>query len=265
MEELIDIGVNLTHASFKDDRAQVIARARQAGVSTLILTGTSLAGSRRALELAHADASSWATCGVHPHDARHADSPEALRSLDELAREPRCVAVGECGLDFDRDFSPRPIQELVFEAQLELAAALKKPLFLHERAAHARFAAILGRWRPRLRAAVVHCFTGTGDELDAYLAMDLHIGITGWICDERRGSHLRKLVKHIPAERLLLETDAPYLLPRNVKPMPSHRRNEPMYLAHICAEVARDRGEEPALTAANATAAARRFFGLPLR
>ena len=106
----------------------------------------------------------------------------------------------------------------------------------------------------------MHCFTGDEEELSHYLERDFYIGITGWLCDERRGSHLRDLVRNIPAERLLLETDAPYLLPRNVKPMPSHRRNEPMYLAHICAEVARDRGEDIAVTAANATAAARSSF-----
>jgi TatD DNase family protein len=263
MEELIDIGVNLTHASFKDDRAQVMARARQAGVSTLVLTGTSLAGSRRALELARADASLWATCGVHPHDSRHADSNDAQRSLGELARDPRCVAVGECGLDFDRDFSPRPVQERVFEAQLELAAAVGKPVFLHERAAHTRFAAILARWRPRLTAAVVHCFTGAGDELDAYLAMDLHIGITGWICDERRGLHLRELVRRVPLERLMLETDAPFLTPRTMPGRGKRARNEPAYLPYVLAAVASALGVQPATVAAATTATAHRFFALP--
>jgi TatD DNase family protein len=263
MEELIDIGVNLTHASFKDDRAQVMTRAQQAGVSTLVLTGTSLAGSRRALELAHADASLWATCGVHPHDSRHADSSEAQRSLGELIRDPRCVAVGECGLDFDRDFSPRPVQERVFEAQLELAAALGKPVFLHERAAHGRFAAILARWRPRLTAAVVHCFTGTGDELDAYRAMDVHIGITGWICDERRGLHLRELIRRVPLERLMLETDAPFLTPRTMPGRGKRARNEPAYLPYVLAAVASALGLPESTVAAATTATARRFFALP--
>jgi TatD DNase family protein len=263
MEELVDIGVNLTHASFKDDRAQVIARARQAGVATLILTGTSLAGSRSALELARADASLWATCGVHPHDSRHADSAEAQRSLAELVRDPRCVAIGECGLDFDRDFSPRPVQERVFEAQLALAAAVAKPVFLHERAAHARFAAILARWRPRLSAAVVHCFTGTGEELDVYLQMDVHIGITGWICDERRGLHLRDLMPRVPLERLMLETDAPFLTPRTMPGRGKRARNEPAYLPYVLTTVASAMGLPAAEVAAATTATARRFFALP--
>ena len=107
---------------------------------------------------------------------------------------------------------------------------------------------------------MVHCFTDGEKELQDYLDLDCHIGITGWICDERRGTHLRELVRDIPVERLLLETDAPYLLPRTVRPQPSHRRNEPMYLAHICAEVARDRNESLETTAMHSAAAARAFF-----
>src|SRR5262249_32750393 len=147
------------------------------------------------------------------------------------------------------------------------AALCGKPLFLHQRDAHKDFLACMDNMlnqsgRGRIGAAVVHCFTGTKQELFDYLDRDFHIGITGWICRERRGTHLRELVPSIPANRLMLETDAPYLLPRNVKPLPSHRRNEPMYLAHICAEVARDRGEDVAVTAANATTTSRAFFGL---
>jgi TatD DNase family protein len=260
--ELIDIGVNLTHAAFRDDRTEVIARAALAGVRTLIVTGTTLAASQRALELAQKHSHLYATCGIHPHDARHADRAQ-LDALGRLAAQPGCVAVGECGLDFNRDFSPRPLQEQVFAAQLELAAQLGKPVFLHERDAHARFLAILGGARPRLRAAVVHCFTGSATELDAYLAMDLHIGITGWICDERRGLHLCELVPRIPLERLMLETDAPFLLPRTLRPRPSHDRNEPAFLAHVLARVAEVTGRPPAEIAQATTATARRFFGLP--
>lgn len=115
----------------------------------------------------------------------------------------------------------------------------------------------------RLGAAVVHCFTGTREELFTYLDRDYYIGITGWLCDERRGAHLRELVRNIPANRLMIETDAPYLLPRTLKPMPKDRRNEPMFLSHIVEELARDRGEDVALTAANSTVAARAFFRLP--
>jgi TatD DNase family protein len=251
---LIDIGINLTHASFRDDRAEVLARARSAGVSGLIITGTSLAGSRRALELAR-EHSQWATAGVHPHDARNAGD---LQALETLASDGKCVAVGECGLDFDRDFSPRPVQERVFEAQLELAGHLGKPVFLHERAAHERFLAILRNARPRLAGAVVHCFTGSGGELDAYLALDCHIGITGWICDERRGKHLGALLPRIPRDRLMLETDAPFLTPRHLK----KKRNEPAFLPHVLDTVAAALGRPRNEVAADTTATARSFFAL---
>jgi TatD DNase family protein len=137
-----------------------------------------------------------------------------------------------------------------------------KPLFLHQRDAHADFITCLDHVRDRISRAVVHCFTGERDELVAYIDRGFYVGVTGWICDERRGQHLRELVKLIPADRLMLETDAPYLLPRDLHPKPSHRRNEPMYLAHICAAVAAARGERAEVTAELTTANARRFFGV---
>jgi TatD DNase family protein len=266
--QLIDIGANLTHESFRHDFDAVLTRARDAGVAQLVVTGASLQGSRDALVLARAHPGVlFATAGVHPHHASEFDA-ETETVLRELHALPQVVAVGETGLDYHRNFSPREAQLFAFERQLEFAAGCGKPLFLHQRDAHADFIACLDNMldqsgRGRIGRAVVHCFTGEKGELFDYLDRDFFIGITGWICDERRGTHLRQLVKSIPADRLMLETDAPYLLPRTVKPQPSHRRNEPMYLAHICAEVARDRGEDVAVTAANATAAARVFFGLP--
>jgi TatD DNase family protein len=266
--QLVDIGANLTHESFRHDLADVLARARDAGVAQLVVTGASLQGSRDALDLARAHPGMlFATAGVHPHHASEFDA-ETETVLRELHALPQVVAVGETGLDYHRNFSPREAQLFAFERQLEFAAGCGKPLFLHQRDAHADFIACLDNMldqsgRGRIGRAVVHCFTGEKGELFDYLDRDFFIGITGWICDERRGTHLRQLVRSIPADRLMLETDAPYLLPRTVKPQPSHRRNEPMYLAHICAEVARDRGEDVAVTAANATAAARVFFGLP--
>ena len=173
------------------------------------------------------------------------------------------VAVGECGLDYFRDFSPRPAQRRAFERQLQIAVDTRKPLFLHQRDAHVDFMAMMKNFEGRLGPAVVHCFTGTRAELFDYLDRDWFVGITGWLCDERRGQHLRDLVSQVPANRLLIETDAPYLLPRTVRPQPSHRRNEPMYLAHIAEELARDRGEHVDTTAAHTTATARAFFRLP--
>ena len=260
--EYWDIGVNLTHRRFAHDLPAVLARARAAGVGTLVLTGTSVGGSRAALALARGQPGLLCTAGIHPHDARSFDDG-ALAALRELAAAPEVRAIGECGLDFDRDFSPRPAQERCFSAQLALAAELGLPVFLHERAAHTRFLGILAEHRPRLRAAVVHCFTGSGPELDAYLALGCHIGITGWICDERRGQHLRELVPRIPADRLMVETDAPFLTPRDLRPQPAGGRNEPALLPHVGAALARARGEPPEALAAATTRTAAAFFARP--
>lgn len=261
--QLLDIGVNFGHESFEHDLDAVLQRANAHGVRRMVVTGASRDGSQQALTLAHAHPGTlFATAGVHPHHAiDYDDATDAL--LRKLAQDPAVVAVGETGLDYHRNYSPRAVQLQVFERQLQLAVDVQKPLFLHQRDAHDDFIALLRRYRDRIPAAVVHCFTDTGEALRDYLALDCHIGITGWICDERRGLHLRDLVREIPANRLLLETDSPYLLPRTVRPQPKHRRNEPMYLRHICEEIARDRGEEAAVTAANSTAAAAAFFKLP--
>lgn len=259
--DLVDIGVNLSHRQFGSDRDAVIRRARAAGVRRMVVTGTGVEASRAAVALAREHPGLlFATSGIHPHDASRA-TPPALAEIAELSRVPEVLAVGECGLDFDRDFSPRPAQEAAFEAQLEFAASLKRPVFLHERAAHARFLAILSRHRPRLARAVVHCFTGSAAELDAYLALDLHIGITGWIGDERRGTGLRPLVARIPPDRLMIETDAPYLLPPAAK-RGRERRNEPAFLVHVLEAVAKAAGRAPAQVAAETTRTAEAFFSL---
>ncbi|HEX6317276.1 MAG TPA: TatD family hydrolase, partial [Burkholderiales bacterium] len=178
----------------------------------------------------------------------------------DIARHPRVVAIGECGLDFNRNYSPHPDQEKWFVAQLELGIELGKPLFLHSRDAHPRFSDILKQHRTE--RAVAHCFTGERDELHAYLDLGLYIGITGWICDERRGRHLVKLVRDIPRDRLLLETDSPYLTPRDLRPQPRARRNEPALLPHILAAVARALGRPAEEVAAETTRNAVALFGL---
>jgi TatD DNase family protein len=260
---MIDIGVNLADSAFDGDRAAVIDRALAAGLTRMIVTGTSVAQSRRALELARTrpDVLSC-TAGVHPHDAKSCDG-STLDALRALAAAPEVVAIGETGLDYFRDLSPRPVQDRWFEAQLELAAALGLPAFVHERESSAGLLPILARWRDRLPGAVVHCFTGTAATLAAYLDLDLHIGITGWICDERRGAGLRELVGRIPDDRLLIETDAPYLIPRTLRPRPRTRRNEPMWLGEVRDAVAAARGQTPAEVAARSSANAARLFRLP--
>jgi len=262
---LVDIGANLTHESFRPDFDAVLARAREHGVAQIVVTGASAGGSRAAHALAQDHRGFLhATAGVHPHHAHeYDDDTDAL--LRELASTPEVKAVGETGLDYFRNYSPPAAQVEAFERQLAIAIDCGKPLFLHQRDAHADFIACLDRARDRISRAVVHCFTGTRDELVDYLDRDCFIGITGWICDERRGLHLRELMRMIPADRLMIETDAPYLLPRDLHPKPSHRRNEPMYLGHVCTAVAAARGEDVAVTAAQATATACAFFALPPR
>jgi TatD DNase family protein len=256
--ELVDIGANLTHASFRDDLDALVERARSAGVASVIVTGTTVQESAAAAEIADRYRL-YCTAGVHPHHARECDE-RTIPALRQLATHPRCVAIGECGLDFNRNYSPHPDQEKWFVAQLELGLELGKPLFLHSRDAHPRFAEILRAHG--VKHAVAHCFTGETEELRSYLDLGLYIGITGWICDERRGRHLVSLVRDIPRDRLLLETDAPYLTPRDMKPQPKARRNEPAFLPHILKAVARALGRSAEEVAADTTRNAERLFGI---
>jgi TatD DNase family protein len=258
---LVDIGLNLAHDSFDRDREHVVEAAVAAGVRHMVITGSTLESSRAAIALARAAPARYrATAGIHPHHARefHAADVPTLRAL---LLQPEAGAAGECGLDYFRDFSPHEDQERVFRQQLDLAAELGKPVFLHQRDAHDAFLAILREYRARLAGAVAHCFTGDERELRDYLALDLSIGITGWICDERRGHHLRDLVRLIPLDRLMLETDAPYLLPRDLQPKPRSRRNEPKYLPHVLRAVAECRGEAAEVVAQATTRNALCFFG----
>jgi TatD DNase family protein len=259
---LIDIGSNLTHDSFAADREAVMARAHEAGVRRQIVTGADMTSSRRAAAFAAAHPSQLSsTAGVHPHHAREFDGAQRA-ALGELLRRREVVAVGECGLDYFRNLSPPEAQRAAFVAQLEIAAAAGKPVFLHQRDAHADFAAILREFHGRLAGGVAHCFTGGRAELDEYLALGLYIGVTGWVNDERRGQSLREAIPYIPADRLMVETDAPYLLPRDLKPPPKSRRNEPAFLPHIARAVGELRGESLDSVAASTTANAQRFFGL---
>ena len=260
---LIDIGVNLAHDSFAVDRDAVLHRAAAAGVVQMIVNGSSLDSTRQALALARVHPQRlFATAGVHPH---YADEWSAglASELAELAQVPEVVAIGECGLDYYRNLAAHDAQREALHGQLELAAATSKPVFLHQRDAHADFLAIVREHRATLAGAVAHCFTGTATELESCLDLRLLIGITGWICDERRGAHLLPLMRTIPARDLMLETDAPYLMPRDLSPKPISRRNEPAYLPHIAATVARARGTTLEKIAQETSENARRFFNLP--
>lgn len=241
--KFIDIGVNLTGSSFKDDVEQVVERAFHAGVERIVITGTDVSHSERALALAERfDHICVATVGVHPHNASEYSAGVSSELRDMLSHD-KAVAVGECGLDFNRNFSTRQEQIRAFEAQLELAVDLQMPVFMHQRDAHDDFVAIIKSCRDDLNQIVAHCFTGSISEVNDYLLLDMHVGITGWICDERRGHDLQQAVRHIPLDRVMLETDAPYLLPRDLEVKPEKKnRNEPSFLPHIAKSVSRYMG-----------------------
>ena len=256
------------NSAYDRDREEVILAAAAAGVSPLIVTGC---GERSSLDAAlyaskynsgKGSDALYTTAGVHPHEAKNCGNNTIELFRDLVREKPVVRAIGECGLDYDRDFSPRDVQRRWFTKQAELAAELSLPLFLHERDAFTDFSIILGEYIKAVPAAVVHCFTGTGDELEYYLSLGCYIGVTGWICDERRGKHLRELVKIIPPDRLLLETDGPYLLPRDLPFKVKNKRNEPKFLPHIAETVAGCAGKEVKVLARETFANSRRFFRL---
>ncbi len=258
----IDIGANLCHDSFDSDRSEVLARARDAGVEAIIVTGSCATSTPAAIALAQQHPGYlYATAGIHPHHASEVDDL-TLKELSKWGAAPEVVALGEMGLDFFRDIAPRPVQERAFTEQLAIAAAIGKPLFLHQRDAHERFLPILKEQLAAFPAVVVHCFTGSEEELLDYVELGLYVGITGWICDERRGHHLLDIVHHIPQDRLMVETDAPYLLPRSIRPKPASRRNEPMHLPHVIRAIAEATRRDEAEVAASTARNARVFFGL---
>lgn len=265
--QFIDIGVNLTNNRFNDDYTQVIERARQHKVVSQIITGTSPKESQQAYDLARKFPDLFSTAGCHPHDAKDFKAND-LDKLRTLLSNDKVVAVGECGLDFNRNFSPPAIQLEVFEQQLKLACELQKPLFLHERDAGEGMARLLSQYQTQLPPTVIHCFTGDQQSLQQYIDMGLFIGITGWICDERRGQDLAKMVHLIPDDKLMIETDAPFLTPRDLskeqKSQLSSNRNEPFLLPHIAAKIAQCRQQPLSLLAEHCYNNSVDFFDLPL-
>ncbi|KAK6635302.1 hypothetical protein RUM43_007812 [Polyplax serrata] len=281
---LIDIGANLTHKKFLKDLESVIARAKDSGVQKIMVTGTSIHNTKEALRLSRIYPDSlYCTAGIHPHEAK-SWTESSLEDLKMLALNSECVAVGECGLDYNRDFSPPHIQREVFEQQVKLACELNKPLFLHEREAHEDLLSILTKYKNKMPATVIHCFTGTVDEAKTYLEMGFYIGLTGYICKEKSDNGVRKLLEDnvIPLERLLVETDAPFMypnaqaskLPARVKQAVTNRssqflnryctfqRNEPCSLPAIVEMIAGFMNKTPEEVALVTAFNALKIFGL---
>ena len=259
---LIDIGANLTNGSFAHDLDEVIQRAKQQSVKKIVVTGTNLKESLAAAELCeHYPNYLYSTAGCHPHDAKDFEAQD-LQRLKQLYELTQVVAVGECGLDFNRNYSPQDVQLKVFRQQLELAVEVGLPVFLHQRDAHKEFLNLLKEHRSELKQVVVHCFTDGIDALNDYLELDCYIGVTGWVCDPNRGEQLRQSVPLIPDDRLLIETDAPYLLPKTLKPKPKKSRNEPMNLLHVCNAIAELKQQSLESVAAASYKNSCDFFGI---
>lgn len=257
--QLIDIGVNLTNARLYHDRDKLKTEALAAGVIHQIITGTSYDASVKAVAICTEDPSYYsATAGCHPHDAKDF-SDEHLEGLKQLLTNERVVAVGECGLDFNRNYSPPKVQTSVFRQQIELAVEAQKPLFLHQRDAHHDFIEQLQTHADNL-SGVCHCFTGNKDEMRDYLELGFYIGITGWLCDERRGADLQEALRYAPLDRILLETDAPYLLPRTIRPRPKSNLNTAANLPYVLEFAAEITGQSADRLAQITTDNCRRLF-----
>jgi TatD DNase family protein len=230
-----DIGVNLFSRQFRDPE-KILADARTLGVSC-ILTGSEPEEDLQIDTFTRSHAGVYGTAGIHPHNADSA-SEEDYRLIRRILREnPRILAVGECGLDYDRMFSSRENQQRALLRQMTIAEETGKPMFLHERKAFRDMAEIFSRKPELCRRSVIHCFTGTEAEARQYLDMGFCLGITGWICDDRRAADLRAAVREIPEDRILLETDAPYLTPRNVPGL--GRVNVPGNIRYVASALAK--------------------------
>ena len=264
---MIDIGVNFTNKRFDDDRAELIIRAKNQAITKLLITGTNVNESKKALALCQNyqqqfPQTLFTTAGVHPHDADGV-SDDYLSQLAQLLTHPQVKAVGECGLDFNRNFSAPDQQIKVFNDQIRLAKQKNMPLFLHQRDAFIPWFNALLPFVEQVPAMVAHCFTGTKEELLQCIDVGMYIGITGWVCDERRGASLQDIVSLIPLNRLLVETDAPYLIPRNINPKPKSSRNEPSYLPYIIDKIADIIALDPSELACQTSLNARQVFNLP--
>ena len=257
MIQYYDIGLNLFCRQFRDPE-RIIADAEAAGVRC-ILTGSDMKSS----EQVHAFVKNHpctGTCGIHPHGADRAKAEDFARIREIVSGNPDIVAVGECGLDYDRMFSTRENQLRCFDHQIKIAEELGKPLFLHEREASRDFIARMKKHPEQCKRSVVHCFTGDAQTLKAYLDMGFYIGITGWICDERRGGALREAVKLIPADRVMAETDAPYLTPRNIKGLSNV--NVPQNIKYVVQMLASCMKTDEAALTEQLCENTKRFFGI---
>ncbi len=257
---LFDSHCHLDDRAYDGDRAETLDRMRAAGVAAAMVVGIHRRSSERAVDLARHHPNLFASVGVHPHDVKRCDEA-TIKALVRLADAPQVRAWGETGLDFNRMFSPRPDQEHWFRRQIGIAVERDLPLIIHERDSGGRLLAILREERLPDRRGVVHCFSGTENELHGYLDLGFAIGITGVVTIQSRGADLRRLVPKIPDDRLLVETDAPYLTPAPEKN--KTRRNEPAFVRSVLLKLAEVRGQDPDALAETVWQNTRRLFDIP--
>ena len=229
-----DIGLNLFCKQFPEPEI-IIQEAENNGVCC-ILTGTDNKENTKIDNFVKSH-NTFGTAGIHPHNADRARQEDFNQIEQILSENKKIVAVGECGLDYDRMFSTKENQIRCLEKHIVLAEKLGKPLFLHERSAADDFIRRFKKHPDICKKSVVHCFTGDKETLDKYLSMGFSIGITGWICDDRRAKELREAVRNIPLDRILVETDAPYLTPKNVQGL--DRTNVPQNIIYVVKELAK--------------------------
>lgn len=258
---MIDVGVNINHSFLIDDIGKTLDEMREAGVNGMICIASDLEESKLVQSLGQKHSQIWNTLGCHPHQAKtwNIDSKTIFSELIQTAKP---IAIGETGLDFNRNYSTPSEQFYAFDEQIELAIEHQLPLYLHERDAHQEMLERLRQHPDLAKKSVIHCFTGNQQELDNYLELGLYIGVTGWVCDERRGADLQVSVPHIPLDKLLIETDAPYLLPRNIRPRP--KKNHPKYLPWVAMEVARLKGVTCEELILNTTKNTESLFGIKI-
>ena len=237
---LFDSHAHIDDTTFQKDFSQLLDRAREAGVRAVMVAGITLETCRNAIALVEKYDTLFTSVGVHPHYAQTC-SDKVVASLEDLARHDKIKAWGEIGLDFNRMHSPADVQEKWFIRQIEAADALDLPLIFHERDSNGRFLEILKAMDNGKRKGVVHCFSGTREEMFQYLDLGYHIGVTGIVTIQKRGALLRELVPLIPRDRILIETDAPYLTPAPIKN--KIRRNEPAFVAAVLEKIAEVRNE----------------------
>lgn len=257
---LADSCFNITHESFKKDLGDVLDRANKEGVEYFFCPASKEKETDDLIQLSESyEKNIYCSVGIHPHYASDL-KPNTIKNLEKYLSNQHVKAVGEIGLDYYRNFQSPEIQKKCFNAFLELASTHRYPLFLHHREAFNDFYPMIKDHIDQVPESIVHCFTGTKSELKKFLDLGLYIGVTGWVCDPKRGEDLRGIIKYIPIDRLLIETDAPYLVPKNMENKPRNNRNEPSFLKHIACNISELLNLDKALLADRTTKNFKKLF-----